>query len=502
MNPAQHTRGPARERRDRPWSTAPLLVGLATAVGFALVALVLTLRLRTDLRAQILQREAEAIASMIALQQVLQQEQQRAIEPELAALALGTTTVADDWFPLLLETSRLRGVIALRLFSADGELRDALPVPAFASLAAADLIALRRGEKLARFHPRVAAESLRTGDPEFPVTGGAPLLEITVPLHPPASAVTSASPAASAIFTAAAQYWIDGAAMRAEFARLDRNLILRAGLTAALGAALVLAALAWAFRRLRSAHRELQSRSEDLARANHEFALAAKTSAVGAITAHLLHGIKNPLEGLAGYVSAQPNSADTDSTSGDEWRAAVETTQRIRTLVNEVLAILREEQAGGARYLVSSAELLAAAEEKIRPFAHARRVSFSGRRDDDAELPARRAHLVLLVLDNLLRNACEATPANGRVSLTMTRHGPDAIFTVEDNGPGLAIPVRDQLFQPVKSTKPGGGGIGLVLSHQLAQHAGGSLTLEKSDATGCRFRLAVPIASATPAFAE
>jgi len=501
MNLARHTRGPARERGDRPWSTAPLLVALTTALGFALVAFLLTLRLRTDLRAQILQREAEAISSMIALQQVLQQEQQLATEPELAALALGAAAT-DDWFPLLLETSRLRGVIALRLFTPDGELRDALPVPAFASLAAADLIALRRGEKLARFHPHVAAESLRTGDPEFRTTGGAPLLEITVPLHPSAPTNPSPSPIDSAAFTAAAQYWIDGAAMRAEFARLDRNLILRAGLTAALGAALVLAALAWAFRRLRAAHRELQSRSEDLARANHEFALAAKTSAVGAITAHLLHGIKNPLEGLAGYVSAQPNSADADSASGDEWRAAVETTHRIRTLVNEVLAILREEQAGGARYLLSSAELLAAAEEKIRPFAHARRVSFSGRREDDAELPARRAHLVLLVLDNLLRNACEATPANGHVSLTLTRHGSDALFIVEDNGPGLAAPVRDQLFQPVKSTKPGGGGIGLVLSHQLAQHAGGSLTLEKSDATGCRFRLAVPLASATPALAE
>lgn len=466
----------------RAWFTTPVIAAVATTLGFAFVASALTLRLRTDLRAQILQREAEALASMVALQQ------DRA-SAELASLGLQAEPA--DLFPFLLETSRLRGVIALRLFDERGELRDALPMPATALVAARDLPLLRRGEKLARFHPHVVADSLRTGDPEFAVEAGAPLLEINVPLHH----------AGHGAFAGAAQYWIDGAPMEAEFARLDRNLLVRAGSTALLGAAIVLAAFAWAFRRLRAAHRELQARSEDLARANHEFSLAAKTSAVGAITAHLLHGIKNPLEGLEGYVSGQPNAADTNSAAGEEWRAAMETTQRIRTLVNEVLAILREEQAGGAKYRITLAELLASAEEKIRPFAHTRGVSFSGRRDDDAELPGRRAHLVLLVLDNLLRNACEAAPPGGRVSLTVTRRGADALFLVEDNGPGLTPAIRDHIFQPVKSTKPGGGGIGLVLSHQLAQHAGSLLSLEKSDATGCRFRLAVPLASATPALA-
>lgn len=465
----------------RAWFTAPLVVLLVTAAGFGFVAFALTLRLRDELRAQILRREAEAIASMVALQQ------ERAAA-ELVSLGLGAEP--GDWFPLLLETSRLRGVVALRLFDGTGELRDALPMPAFATVAPADWPAVTRNAKVAHLHADVDAESLRTGDPAFLAAGGAPLLEIVVPLHHPTAHT----------FAGAAQYWIDGEAMAAEFRQLDRNLLLRAGVTAAVGAALVLAALAWAFRRLRAAHRELQARSEDLARANHEFSLAAKTSAVGAITAHLLHGLRNPLDGLEGYVSSQPGEGRAEG--GEEWRAAMETTRRIRSLVEEVLAILREEQSGGARYRITGAELLAAAEEKIRPYAQSRGVAFSGRREDDAELPGRRAHLVLLVLDNLLRNACEAAARGGRVSLTVTRQGPDALFIVEDDGPGLAPVVRDRLFQPVRSTKPGGGGIGLVLSHQLARHAGGFLALDRSDARGSRFRLAVPVASATPALAE
>ena len=44
-------------------------------------------------------------------------------------------------------------------------------------------------------------------------------------------------------------------------------------------------------------------RRADLARANEELVFAAKTGAVGAISAHLIHGLKNPLSGLEGYVS-------------------------------------------------------------------------------------------------------------------------------------------------------------------------------------------------------
>lgn len=453
----------------------PSFVIVTTVAVFATFASLLTWRLREDLRAQILRREAEALRSMVGLQQGRAEE-------ELARFGLGSEP--GDWFPLLLETSRLRGVVALRLFDAEGQLRDALPVPVSANLAADDRERAAAGESVARFRPRVNAESLRFGPVEADAAAGVPLVEVLVPLETPGRRT----------FGGVAQYWIDGAPIQREFATLDRNLAWRSGLVALAGIAVVCGALLWAFRRLQAANRELEARTEDLARANREFGLAAKTSAVGAITAHLIHGLKNPLAGLEGYMSTQPG--DVAGEAGAEWRAAMETTQRIRSLVNEVVSILREEESGGATYRVTAAELLAAAEQKIAPVARKRGLAFACRQEDEAELPGRRAHLVLLVLDNLLRNACEATPAGRRVTLTSTRVGSDAVFFVEDEGPGLAAPVKDQLFQPVTSTKPGGGGIGLVLSHQLARHAGGMLTLEKSDAHGCRFRLAVPVAVA------
>ncbi len=63
---------------------------------------------------------------------------------------------------------------------------------------------------------------------------------------------------------------------------------------------------------------------------------------------------------------------------------------------------------------------------------------------------------------------------------------------VEDEGPGLAN--TGNLFVPFFTTKPGGSGIGLVLSRQIAEAHGGSLILENREGRqGCRASLRIPL---------
>jgi two-component system nitrogen regulation sensor histidine kinase NtrY len=91
-------------------------------------------------------------------------------------------------------------------------------------------------------------------------------------------------------------------------------------------------------------------------------------------------------------------------------------------------------------------------------------------------------------LINLVKNAVDASEGRGGVLLRWRGTGDGTLVEVIDEGPGIANP--DNLFVPFFTTKPGGSGIGLVLSRQIIEGHGGTLTLEnRSDARGCVARV-------------
>jgi signal transduction histidine kinase len=97
------------------------------------------------------------------------------------------------------------------------------------------------------------------------------------------------------------------------------------------------------------------------------------------------------------------------------------------------------------------------------------------------------------LLINLLRNAVDASlETKGDVFVGWSLKGSDLEVRVEDRGPGLSN--TGNLFVPFFTTKPGGSGIGLVLSRQIAEAHGGSLYLEnREDTHGCRAILRLPV---------
>src|SRR4051812_6381740 len=107
------------------------------------------------------------------------------------------------------------------------------------------------------------------------------------------------------------------------------------------------------------------------------------------------------------------------------------------------------------------------------------------------------------LLINLLRNAVDAVrETGGGVRVGWQRlpgSSPPAMeLWVEDEGPGLSN--TGNLFVPFFTTKPGGSGIGLVLSRQIAEGHSGSLMLEnRDDRVGCRASLRMPLQAAVPA---
>jgi signal transduction histidine kinase len=297
-----------------------------------------------------------------------------------------------------------------------------------------------------------------------------PLLEVEVPLPD-----QSHSRLAGVI-----QFIIEGNSVAEEYEQLDHTLAWEAWVAFAVGAALLTATLGWTFRRL-------AQRTADLQRANQELTMAAKTSALGAVTAHLIHQLKNPLFGLQQFVESQGSLVDMESERQDATAAA----RRMQAMVNTVIGVLRDEKSG-AQYELSLDELAGTIKTRTHDAAAAKGVRLTVACVGEATLPARSVNLMILILVNLIENAIQATPSGGTVRFAATASASGVECEVCDEGPGLPAELAESLFSPHPSAKPGGTGIGLAISKQLANHLGASLDLKGTSAAGCVFRLRLP----------
>lgn len=99
------------------------------------------------------------------------------------------------------------------------------------------------------------------------------------------------------------------------------------------------------------------------------------------------------------------------------------------------------------------------------------------------------------ILSHLVRNAQDATPAEGEVKLELSRVGNQAVIEIVDTGIGMdASFVRDRLFRPFDTTKGSKGmGIGAYQAREFVREAGGRMSVESARGLGTRIRVELPL---------
>ncbi len=415
----------------------PFLLGALLLLGIAIAAV--RIPFRAQLRDQIAHRDARILATLIQ-QQLDDTGSSSFREDPLAA------TLAASFNP------GLPGVLAIQIYSPEGRL--------FASL----------------LGPTNAVPL-----PNPPPSQQAPITHF-IPTSPPQLQVwLPLQPASSPAVLGFSLITLDASDLAAEYDRLDDGLR-RQSLFAFLGVGLTLSiTLAIAFHRLQHANRLLADRSHRLELANRDLSLAARTSAVGAVASHLVHGLRNPLLALQQAVADAGHHPD-----------ATDTARRMRSMIDDVVRVLRDEQ-GLPGFEISADELLAETGRRGRtqipgqPIIQWDPIAGSGPLLDN-----RTANLTLLILENLVTNSAQAIPSGGIVRLRALHSNGHWQFEVHDNGPGLPPEIQARLFTPSLSGRPGGSGLGLALSRQLALHLGGSLQLRESIPGHTCFLLSLP----------
>ena len=372
--------------------------------------------------------------------------------------------------------AELSGALGLRLYSPDGEFLFAFPENiSDGALGEAPLRSAALLAPMGRLDEAAPAGGLywepllegRSADEPLAVR------EVALPVHV----------ADEDELLGVAQFLFDGSDALADIAELNAGLLRQGLFIFAVGGGVMSLILGISFLRINRIHRSLARRTFALKRANQELALSNRTSAVGGVASHLIHGLRNPLAGLRAFLDGNP-------AGGDDLSTAQSAAKRMDGMIDNIVRTLGEN-ASGVTYELSAGELLEIFRSRLEPSAAEQGVRLLVSGEGGRELDNREGNLVLLILENLAQNAIEAAGRGGRVAVRGTETAGVTAFEVIDTGRGLPEAVKGSLFQPGNTSKEKGSGLGLAISGQLAGAVGAELTLAKSDENGTTFRLAL-----------
>ena len=214
----------------------------------------------------------------------------------------------------------------------------------------------------------------------------------------------------------------------------------------------------------------------------------------------LAHEIRTPVSVLEAYLEAVEDGVKTL----DQPTIAMlrEQTGRLVRFAADAAALAQAEEAHSAIApgWVDAGELISAVSATVAERCTAKTITLTTRVGGyTGRLWADRQRLTQ-VLGNLLDNALRHTPAGGHITLGAARKGSDVVFTVADDGEGIAAVHLPHLFErfyradSARDRGRGGSGIGLAIVKALTEAHGGHVSVaSRGPGQGSTFTVAVPI---------
>jgi len=217
---------------------------------------------------------------------------------------------------------------------------------------------------------------------------------------------------------------------------------------------------------------------------------AQRTSTVGLLTAGFAHEMKNALTVVLGFAELARTAAERANSDPKVTRHLKELENETRRTVAQLQSFL-SYSAGEkvARRPQDVNELVNEALQMVRPMARMKDLQLEQMAGEPPRVVADPFAVRQLLL-NLLLNALDF--ARSRITIQTARSGDgSAEVVVADDGPGVPPENRERIFQRFVTTRPGGNGLGLSTSRDIAKAHGGTLSL-RGTGDGATFVLTLP----------
>ena len=231
-------------------------------------------------------------------------------------------------------------------------------------------------------------------------------------------------------------------------------------------------------------------------RLGRDLARQERLAALGRVVAGVAHEVRNPLASIKLRLDLAASSPVTGgaaplppAVTGAIAHASAEIA-RLDGLVADLLTV--SGRALGSRAPLDVAARARPRADGLAPWAALRHVTMQVSEDPAAGAVATGdADRLARAVDNLLRNAVEASPGGDTVDVEVRADGEQVRLRVLDHGAGFPQGQAGELFEPFFTTKAGGTGLGLAISRAIAQAHGGEVAYARDGAV-TRFELTLP----------
>jgi len=232
-------------------------------------------------------------------------------------------------------------------------------------------------------------------------------------------------------------------------------------------------------------------------------AVSERLAAVGKLCASVAHELNNPLDGILRFLNLALRVSDDAANPKlhDYVSAARDGCMRLVHIVRALLDFSRN-----APPALAEQTLARLIDEAVRTFearAAERQVSIFCRYPQ-ADVAAVGGVNLYQVFCNLIKNAIDAMPSGGSLTLSAEQRGGEVVVSFVDSGCGLP-PDSDRLFEPFFTTKPAGQGtgLGLAVCKEIVERLGGSISAgNRADGPGAVFTVRIPSGISGPVHAK
>ncbi len=228
-----------------------------------------------------------------------------------------------------------------------------------------------------------------------------------------------------------------------------------------------------------------------------ELRLKDRMAAVGELSAGIAHEIRNPLAAIAGSVQVLKSSQSLTPQEQRLMSIVLKESERLNKSIAEFLRFVRPQEKRVAEFdvagslsetldlLTNSAELRS--DHEIRREIDPPSYTLVGDGDQ-----------IRQVFWNLARNAMQAMPDGGVLTVRTELAGGTYNIVFSDTGRGMSQADQQRMFQPFRTNFPSGTGLGMAISYRIVQEHGGRIEVRSMIGAGTSITVSLP----SPAYAE